>query len=173
MRDDGTKILLQSGCVLLRVIHPFMGKDVHSFTLSIHFFSDGLDIDLPLACPGKQSCTETCVCWRVQAKPAFVVRRSPVGILVDQQVMQSCSGVFVGLVLRIGNAEQSSETFLFKCLYPAFCVRSKRPCLAAVEKDWSYDGLEVPVRGGEADGNACPQPAQSGHRCGRHGNSYD
>ena len=141
-----------------------------TLTLSIHFFSDGLDIDLPRACPGKQSCTETCVCWRVQAKPAFVVRRSPVGILVDQQVMQSCSGVFVGLVLRIGNAEQSSETFFFKCLYPAFCVRSKRPCLAAVEKDWGYDGLEVPVRGGEGYGNACPQPAQSGHRCGRHGN---
>ncbi|KAH3776967.1 hypothetical protein DPMN_178401 [Dreissena polymorpha] len=52
---------------------------------------------------------------------------------------------------------------------PAFCVRVKRPGLATVHLNGDYEGLVEPVLG---DGTACLQPAQSGHRCGRHGNSY-
>ncbi|KAH3786632.1 hypothetical protein DPMN_164739 [Dreissena polymorpha] len=38
------------------------------------------------------------------------------------------------------HTEESSEKFLFKCLYPALCVRSKRRGIAAVEKDGDYEG---------------------------------
>ncbi|KAH3896969.1 hypothetical protein DPMN_021153 [Dreissena polymorpha] len=40
--------------------------------------------------------------------------------------------VLVDLVLHVGNSEQSLETFVFKCLYPVFGVRVKRPGFAAV-----------------------------------------
>ncbi|KAH3885771.1 hypothetical protein DPMN_009769 [Dreissena polymorpha] len=49
--------------------------------------------------------------------------------------------------------EQSSETYMFKCLYPAFCFRVKRPGLTAVEKDGNYEELKEPVLCGTADGS--------------------
>ncbi|KAH3846008.1 hypothetical protein DPMN_088304 [Dreissena polymorpha] len=41
----------------------------------------------------------------------------------------------------------------------------KRPGLAAVYLDGHYEGLVELVLGGEADGTACPPPAQSCRRC--------
>ncbi|KAH3885726.1 hypothetical protein DPMN_009722 [Dreissena polymorpha] len=38
--------------------------------------------------------------------------------------------------------EQSSETYMFKCLCPAFCFRVKRPGLTADEKDGNYEELK-------------------------------
>ncbi|KAH3778671.1 hypothetical protein DPMN_180141 [Dreissena polymorpha] len=70
------------------------------------------------------------------------------------------------------NSEQSSGTRIFNCLYHEFCVRVKGPGLAALEKEEAYEGIVQPELGGEADGTACQQPAQSVHRCGRHGNTY-
>ncbi|KAH3796890.1 hypothetical protein DPMN_150467 [Dreissena polymorpha] len=61
---------------------------------------------------------------------------------------------------------------MFKCLYPAFCVRVKRPGFSAVEKDGDYEGFVEPVLGEEADGTDCKKPTQSGHRCGCRGNLY-
>ncbi|KAH3712471.1 hypothetical protein DPMN_072173 [Dreissena polymorpha] len=57
-------------------------------------------------------------------------------------------------MLYVGDADQSSETFMF--MYPAFGVLAKRQCVAAVEKDGDYEGLEEPLLGWEADGTACP-----------------
>ncbi|KAH3831427.1 hypothetical protein DPMN_104694 [Dreissena polymorpha] len=88
-------------------------------------FSDGLD--LPQACPGEQSCTES-PAWRlVQTKASFRA-------VIDQHVLQSCPDVLVCLVLRVIVVNQSSETFMFNCLYPAFFVRMK-------EKDGAYEGF--------------------------------
>ncbi|KAH3726007.1 hypothetical protein DPMN_051862 [Dreissena polymorpha] len=50
---------------------------------------------------------------------------------MDQQVLQSCSGRNRLSCAPYKTSEQSLETFMFKCLYPAFCV--KRPGLAAAE----------------------------------------
>ncbi|KAH3819229.1 hypothetical protein DPMN_120963 [Dreissena polymorpha] len=78
--------------------------------------------------------------------------------------MWACTCCFqcVGLVRQEEDAEQSLETPLFKDLYPAFCVRVKRPGIAAAQYDGDYEGFVKPVLGKEADGAACSQPAQSG-----------
>ncbi|KAH3730308.1 hypothetical protein DPMN_056291 [Dreissena polymorpha] len=48
--------------------------------------------------------------------------------------------VLGGLVLRIGDAEQSPNTLMFKCLYLAFYVRVKRPGFEAVSrKETTWD----------------------------------
>ncbi len=59
-----------------------------------------------------------------------------------------------------------------KGLYHAFCARAKRPGQAAKQYYGVYQGCVEPLVGGKADGDACPQPAQSGYRFGCHGNSY-
>ncbi|KAH3694505.1 hypothetical protein DPMN_081945 [Dreissena polymorpha] len=55
------------------------------------------------------------------------------GLLKASKCCSHVTDVLVGLVLCIGDAEQSSETFMFKCLYPEFRVNVKRPGLAVVE----------------------------------------
>ena len=63
------------------------------------------------------------------------------------------SDVLVCIVFHLGAAEQSSETLVFKCLYPAFCVRVKRSGHAAVLlKIYTRKELVEPVLGGETDG---------------------
>ncbi|KAH3805064.1 hypothetical protein DPMN_133361 [Dreissena polymorpha] len=67
--DDDTEILLQSGLFCAADSNSFMGMDVHSLYCKSSFSSNGLELDLPLASHGKQSCTESCV----HTKPYFVV----------------------------------------------------------------------------------------------------
>ncbi|KAH3746664.1 hypothetical protein DPMN_181074 [Dreissena polymorpha] len=59
---------------------------------------------------------------------------------------------------------------------PVSCVRCPLEASTSPsrEEGWNYmyKGLVEPVLGGEDDGTACPQPAQSGHRSGCHGNSF-
>ncbi|KAH3710380.1 hypothetical protein DPMN_069858 [Dreissena polymorpha] len=74
------------------------------------------------------------------------------------------SNVLVYIVLHLGDVKQSSEPLVFKCMYPAFCVREKlRSALQDTTK-----GLREPVIGGEADGASCSQHALSSHICHRH-----
>ncbi|KAH3847446.1 hypothetical protein DPMN_089767 [Dreissena polymorpha] len=57
---------------------------------------------------------------------------------------------------------------------PVSCILCpvKRLGLAAVEKGWRIRGICRACTWREADGTACPKPAQSGHRCRRDDNSY-
>ncbi|KAH3834705.1 hypothetical protein DPMN_108040 [Dreissena polymorpha] len=60
MRDDDTEILFQSGLVCASESNSSTGRDVHSFkNCPSSSSSDGLDVDFPVACSGKQSCTES------------------------------------------------------------------------------------------------------------------
>ncbi|KAH3798808.1 hypothetical protein DPMN_152411 [Dreissena polymorpha] len=61
---------------------------------------------------------------------------------------------------------------MFKCLYLAFCAVVKRLGLEAPQCYGGYKGLEELDFCEEADGATCPQPTQSGHRCGPHGLLY-
>ncbi|KAH3769918.1 hypothetical protein DPMN_171199 [Dreissena polymorpha] len=82
------------------------------------------------------------------------------------------SDVLVCIVFHLGAAEQSSETLVFKCLYPAFCVRVKRSGHAAVLlKIYTKKELVEPVLGGETDGVSCPQHVLFGPIFHSHGNS--
>ncbi|KAH3832478.1 hypothetical protein DPMN_105768 [Dreissena polymorpha] len=49
--------------------------------------------------------------------------------------------------------------------------RSERHRDTDESPDAEYEGLVEPVLGGETDGAACSQPAQSDHGCDCHGNS--
>ena len=74
-------------CVLFKVIYSWqrMSTLLH---YPPSFSSDGLEVDFPLARPGEQFCTESRAWWRVQIKSTFDVWRSPVGSLVDQQIIR-------------------------------------------------------------------------------------
>ncbi|KAH3735361.1 hypothetical protein DPMN_041880 [Dreissena polymorpha] len=77
------------------------------------------------------------------------------GFLWAQNCCCHAPDVLIGLVLQPEDEKQSSETLVFKGLYPAFCVRVKWPCLAFVQQDRDYERLVEPVPGGKADGAAC------------------
>ncbi|KAH3805065.1 hypothetical protein DPMN_133362 [Dreissena polymorpha] len=54
----------------------------------------------------------------------------------------------IGPVLRVGDAGQSSETFMFKCRYPAFCVRVRGRDFSAVRLGGDFQGRVEPLLGG-------------------------
>ncbi|KAH3871918.1 hypothetical protein DPMN_035133 [Dreissena polymorpha] len=90
-----------------------MGKDVFHIVFSFH----GLDGDLPLACLGQQYCTES-------LSPGDMSKPSQLSSFDGRQkgllwANKCCSHVpddLVGLLLRVGDVKQLSETFVFKCL---------------------------------------------------------
>ncbi|KAH3725476.1 hypothetical protein DPMN_051320 [Dreissena polymorpha] len=73
MRGDDTEILLQPGLLCAAESNSAMGGMSTLLHYPSSFSSSGLDVDLILACPGEQSCTESRACWRVQTKLSFVV----------------------------------------------------------------------------------------------------
>ncbi|KAH3843247.1 hypothetical protein DPMN_116758 [Dreissena polymorpha] len=82
--------------------------------------------------------TESCLVTKPSQLSSFNGRK--LRLLGTNKCCSPLSDVLVCLVLRVGNAEQSSDTFMFECLYHAFCVRVKRPGLAAKEYDGDYEG---------------------------------
>jgi len=110
---------------LLAVAHPWGGTSTRSHCPSIFPF-DGLDVELPLACPGAQYCTGSRARWRNQASfRCLMVARVD---LVSQQVLLSCISCNGALVLSSKCGAVSVDT----CVYPAVCFRAKSPGLAAV-----------------------------------------
>ncbi|KAH3734899.1 hypothetical protein DPMN_041350 [Dreissena polymorpha] len=80
------------------------------------------------------------------------------------------SRVFVGIVLHVGEV---SLDLVFTGLYPALCVRVKRPGLAAVQKDVDYVKLEEPLHGGRKLMELLIHSLLSlAHRFGFYGDSY-
>ncbi|KAH3860185.1 hypothetical protein DPMN_023077 [Dreissena polymorpha] len=55
------------------------------------------------------------------------------GLLLTNKCCSHVPDVLIGLVIRVGDAGHSLQTFMLRCLYNAFCVRVKRPGLAAAE----------------------------------------
>ncbi|KAH3843905.1 hypothetical protein DPMN_117439 [Dreissena polymorpha] len=120
MWDDDTELLLQSVLLCAAQSNSSKESDVDSLTLSIPLFFCRLRRRPPSSVPADVS--------KQSQLSSFYGRQ--LGLMWNNKWCSHVPDVLVG---RLGDSEQSSMTFMFKCLYPAFCVRVKRPGLAAVE----------------------------------------
>ncbi|KAH3781834.1 hypothetical protein DPMN_159741 [Dreissena polymorpha] len=103
-----------------------------------------LDGDLSISRFEEQFCTYSRVCLLYKPSHVSLFNGFQERLLRSNKCFSYVPGVRDGLVLCVGDSKQSPDILWFKCLYPAFCVSVKRPCLAVVDYDGGYDGLVEP-----------------------------
>jgi len=149
------------------VAHPWWGTSTLSHCSSSFSF-DGLDVELPLACPGAQSRMESRVWWRIQTKPAFVFWCSQGEDLVSQHVLLLCNvSLDLSYMKEMRNSLRrhlSSKSCILRSLSARSVHVSKPYCTVW----WRLRGTCIACD----DGAAFPEPAYFGHCCSRHGNAY-
>ncbi|KAH3894040.1 hypothetical protein DPMN_018197 [Dreissena polymorpha] len=77
---------------LFYIVHP---RDVTLLHCPSSFSSDGLDVDLPLSCPGEQSCTElppSIMPWRTVLHRVTSLYHALENSLVQSDLPLSCPG---------------------------------------------------------------------------------